>query len=260
MKFKQYLNEGRSKSISEDEAVDLVIKNCSKHFKSIYMSGKTMPIYRGIKDSTDYNYIDSNKGKPRTSTNTENYMTWLMDNLPSWKNYPKRSRGIICSTNVDYAYDYGRACHVIPYNDAKIAVCPNNDVWFSFTKVLKGNTVNLFNNNLYSNFIRFKSVTGGNPTSWIKFKKALQAIDNEFKAQYNDGNKNVYDWYNQYGIFKPNKDVMDTLNTILTPLKNGFRLGVKNLQTNREVWIQGKAILVFENKANEFIEKVIDEI
>jgi len=219
-----------------------------------------MPIYRGFKRGADYNYIDSNKGKPRTSANTENYMTWLMDNLSSWKGYPKRSRGIICSTNINNAQNYGKMNHVIPYNDAKIAVCPSDDVWFSFYKALKNHTVDSFNNNLYSNFIRLKSVTGGNPTSWIKFKKALQAVDDDFKAQYDGGNKDIYDWYNQYGIFKPNKDVMDTLNTILTPLKNGFRLGVENLQPDREVWIQGKAILVSEDKIDDFIRRVIDEI
>ena len=124
-KFKKYLNEGRTKKINGEKAVDLIIKNASKNFKSIYMTGKVMPIYRGLPDKTEFGYIDTNKGELRIYANTYNYMTLLMDNLSSWKKYPKRSRGIICSTDPDYASDFagwGDINHVIPYDNVKIAV------------------------------------------------------------------------------------------------------------------------------------------
>lgn len=93
------------------------------------MTGSVMPIYRGVGSSYDqYRVVDSNKGKPRQSANTLNYMTWLMDNLPSWKAYPKRSRGIICSTSLSYAGGYGQIYQIIPYDNAQIAVCPTIDV------------------------------------------------------------------------------------------------------------------------------------
>jgi hypothetical protein len=133
-KFLQYITEGegRTLSIGEERAMDLINKHCSKNYK--LLSTDKIGIYRGIKDiSSDYAYIDSNKGKLRTSANTENYMTLLMDNLPSWKNYPKRSRGIICSTSTNVS-GYGTVYKVFPYDNAKIGICPSFDVWESFHK------------------------------------------------------------------------------------------------------------------------------
>ena len=219
-----------------------------------------MPIYRGVGSSYDqYRVVDSNKGKPRQSANTLNYMTWLMDNLPSWKAYPKRSRGIICSTSLSYAGGYGQIYQIIPYDNAQIAVCPTIDVWESFEQPLDGMTVKDFNEWLEDLFYRFHT---GVPTSWATLKKALQQVDAEFKNKSdNDGSLRAYDWYNPYNLLNPNKKIMKTLDTELSPTKNNFKLGINNLSKDKEVWIQGNAIMVNVDYVSDFyLPAVMNEI
>ena len=256
MKFKKYLiNEGRAKGISLDEAVELTIKNASKNFKSIYMTGKIMPIYRGISEDIDYGYINSNKGGLRKSAYNRNYMTLLMDNLPSWNKYPKRSRGIISTTDKSKGYRYGTLKHAIPYDDVKVATAPADDIFFSFKFINdQGDVVKNFNNWMYD--ILHQQELDTQDDNFKKFKKELEQLDGSIK----DGDLLEDHPYKKYNVFKKNKNIIDTLNKLISPIKNGFKLGVKNLQPDREVWFQGEGIYVAERDVDEYIEAVINEI
>jgi hypothetical protein len=83
MKFKQYLNEGRTKMIDFDTAVGLAVNNCKKNIKQTYQSSSGLHIYRGLVESINIGYVNTNKGVPRESAYTSNYTTLLVDNLPS---------------------------------------------------------------------------------------------------------------------------------------------------------------------------------
>ena len=90
-------------------------------------------IFRGVSGSAAYPYWIVQPGKSqRVSRNTSNFYTGLIDGLPSWKNYPKRSRSIICSNNYDGAHSFGNVLRVFPKNGAKIGICPAEDFWMSF--------------------------------------------------------------------------------------------------------------------------------
>jgi hypothetical protein len=82
-KFKNYINESRTKKRNANDAFLEIVDNCSRNFKKMFNSIKSVRIYRGIPYFDDFGYIDSNKGMPRVSANTENYYTLLFDNLPS---------------------------------------------------------------------------------------------------------------------------------------------------------------------------------
>ena len=81
-----------------------------------------MPLLIPPKENQDYQPI------------TENYITLLIDYiLPSWKNYPKRSKSLVCSSSKSISWGYGNKAYVVfPYNNAKIGVCSEVDLWESF--------------------------------------------------------------------------------------------------------------------------------
>jgi len=65
----------------------------------------------------------------RKSENTSNYYTEILDHSPYMKGWPKRSESFICSTERDYAKDFGKLFAMFPANGTKIGVCPGFDIW-----------------------------------------------------------------------------------------------------------------------------------
>lgn len=66
-----------------------------------------------------------------------NYYTLLFsDILPSWREYPKRNRSFICTSSGGVARGYGSSDNdtiiMFPKNGAKVAICPKDDIWYSF--------------------------------------------------------------------------------------------------------------------------------
>jgi len=240
-KFLHYLTEGRTQSIDKDKALELVNKHC----KNI----GNQKIYRGIRSlSIDYGYVDSNKGLPRVSINTENYMTLLMDNLPSWKNYPKRSKGIICSTNPIEATSYGNAFQVIPYDNSKIGICPKEDIWFSFDFDRPLHDIPFFNRVLAHLFNKYNINVDDN--NWNSFKNGIEKLDPNKILDDNDLNPLHLFFKLTQKMFKRDTYIPEHFNKLLDPKKHGFKLGINNLKPYREVWIQGEAILIRDNEIN----------
>jgi hypothetical protein len=239
MKFKTYLNEGRSISISKERAIDEIGNNCVKNFR--FFLKKKEWLYRGVEIYKDFLFVDSNKGKERKSANIHtNYYTLLIDNLPSWKNYPLRSRSIICSTDERYAKSYGTPYVVIPYDNTNIAIAPEDDLWDSFPKLFKLGSLGQFNDYLEHLFIKYDLDVFNN--DYGSLKDALIQI-------------NSFGYKDRYDIFD-SKDVMKTLDKLMSPDYNGFKLGLKNMSFGKEVWIQGKSILI----NNNIFWDIIDEI
>jgi len=92
------------------------------------------PIYRGLNQSNDILY--GNPIKPRSSANTYNYYTTILDELPSWQKFPKRSLSWICSTSENTASGYGTVYRVLPVNNPLISIASSDDLWFSFSEGL----------------------------------------------------------------------------------------------------------------------------
>jgi hypothetical protein len=252
MRFNQYiLSEGRGKPLKKAMALEYIKTHCKKALEEYY---KGHIIYRGI-DNTDIASAFEITGKsttPRKSANTTNHYTLLIDNLPSWRGFPKRSQSIICSTSNDKASMYGEVFVVFPIDGAKIGICPEDDIFFSF-KFMKGETMRTFNNSI-NNIMELVSglKLGNTDASWAVMMKYFKGIDDVMKPLSADerkemtsrifGAKIVLDGYD------PEKGIFVHLNEVMAPRENNFRLiqsgGV--IPYDKEVWIEDKCILIDE--------------
>lgn len=70
----------------------------------------------------------------RTSANTRNYYTYIIDNSENWKDFPKRSKSLICRAYINQIPTYnGYDYYVIPIDkEVKFGVCNDSDLWTSF--------------------------------------------------------------------------------------------------------------------------------
>lgn len=233
MRFEQYIlneNSGRSKDISFDKTKEMLHKNCSQALKA-WKKNKGY-IYRGSYTKIGkYGYMDSSKFKERTSANTTNEYTVLINHiLDSWKQYPKRN--VICSTDDNNAATYGDTYHVFPFDNTKIGVCSNFDIWSSFKNFDQLTDVNSFITDTYGNYDSVKDLE-----KWLKNTKIGELdgdiLDDKYYRDFLNYNfdMTIYDLFN---------------NILLNPKKNGFKLvnvGTP-LPKDREVWFDGKAVMV----------------
>lgn len=92
------------------------------------------PLYRGGYFSFEkgIGFGESIAETPRQSANTSNFYTLWIDNSPLWKDFPKRSKSFIGSSSWRISSGYGDISLMIPFDSAKIGVCPADDLWFSF--------------------------------------------------------------------------------------------------------------------------------
>ena len=187
-------------------------------------------------------------------------MTLLMDNLPSYKKYPKRSRGMICSTDKSTAGDFagfGNINHIIPYDTTKIAVASSFDIWESFPAMIN-NTYQVSDFNDYLDNL-FNDFNIQKPKTWSDLKSALIQLNTEYD-KFKDTSFDYGDKILKVPLFDTSRDIMKYLNTWLSPTKNGMKMGINNLKPDREIWIQGESTLVNETLVDSIIEDVIDEI
>ena len=89
-------------------------------------------LFRGMPDLGDYLIVDPLKGDFRSSIENTNIHLDLLSNLPSWKDYPKYERCVI-GGSPGAVGSYGDAIYeVVPFDNVKIAVCPQPTIWESF--------------------------------------------------------------------------------------------------------------------------------
>lgn len=245
-RFSRYIASTRVEGISKSSLERLVYEQAGSNLK--FLKSSAYKIFRGDKRFTGaYGFINTDKGEPRVSANTFNYMTLLMDNLPSWKGWPKRSKSIVCSTYSWNALNYGKIYTIIPFDDAEIGICSDDDVWNSFDNL--GIPVNDFNW-----FIHHLMMHGIKDAYEIKTLNDLKKAINEAIENFNNDELLVSaftesdDYIRSHhepllkGLMK--NDPMTFLNQLLDPNKNGFKRGIKNIKKDKEVWIQGKALLI----------------
>ena len=107
-------------------AFDVIKKHCSMKYY----------LYRGFEtakyDTNDFFIIDTKKGK-RSSKNTTNYYTVILDNIfdtvPSYKYFPKRSESIICTTSKMTASHYGTPYVILPFKETILGSVTEDDIW-----------------------------------------------------------------------------------------------------------------------------------
>jgi len=252
MRYKQYLNEGRSKPLQYGDIGHILNTKCKKAVKAYYDGTR---IYRGVasESSNNFLYINPKKHKPRRSKNTSNYYTLINDNSPAWKQYPKRSESIICTTNFSYAGNYGSKTFVVfPYDGAKIGECPDDDYWGSFSNY--GGNMSDFNSELKSLFDQVNIKI--NDKSYKHIKTAFDMFDSRFannddfiKSLIQDEGYFILDGYTDFNNMT--KHIQEMLN----PNNNDFELkkvGDKLLEY-REVWTDSESLLISDSAIDTVI-------
>jgi hypothetical protein len=247
MRLNTYIAEGRSQQIPKEDAIELLKTKHSDAYKSKF------PIYRGIKGSSlPFLYTNPDAGEPRQSANTYNYYTLIMDNTPAWKNYPKRSRSLICTTDIDYSTVYGSLPYIVyPENGAKIGVCPTDDIWGSFSEFNGRVSMTLDDMNdcirqildVYD--LHPKIVTYGSLIRNFEFIDDEKHTNKVKQSSYYKHPSRFEDVYVAY--LESNKTFLKFMEEdVLDPKRNKFNV-VKSgddLPLGREVWVGGPCVLV----------------
>ena len=218
MRLFNYLSEGRSSNISEEE-FRKKLPNHSNALKN--------PLYRAIRDlESMYAFVVPSEFDRESAYAYYNFYTILIDNLPSWKGYPKRSKSVVCGSDMEMvSARSGRHYIVLPENGSKIGVCSNYDIWFSFPEIENRHIMNLdeFNDCLCN----------------VWGKKAPKTYQEMIKLEV----KNSYN-FEDYESDDENF-VTDYLNRILDPDTNGFELTKPgyDIGDGHEVWTEGDCLL-----------------
>ena len=113
--------------LSEDQVVLMLRDRCSHLIHLI----NRPPMWRGVDNHDEpFLFIQPSTGV-RCSENTMNYYTLLIDSSPDFAQFPKRSKSLIGTTNLDRAQDYGHTgvYALFPVNGSRIGVCPGHDMW-----------------------------------------------------------------------------------------------------------------------------------
>ena len=132
MRFKQFISESRGRELTIEEAAEWIKTNSTTMLEELRGRGRLL--YRGKPGSIKPQIADS-RNSVRTSANTSNEYTLMLDSALAWKSFPKRSKSFICTTNSGYAGEYGNVLIVFPPDEAKIACAQAKDFWDAFPLV-----------------------------------------------------------------------------------------------------------------------------
>jgi len=247
------MEESRSKNIEEDEALQIFKEKCTQ-----WNSDKI--IYRGINvnsNDSKYIFVDPSKHE-RRSANTDNYYTFFIDHISKrWIAFPKRSKSIICTSHISTARGYGKTFIVVPFDYAKIGVCPKYDMWDSFEKTTKGPSLNDLNEYINVLYKKYTKKIAEDNISLESFKEMLQEIENGVKNE----RLNTYghDAWRYFIDDIEEKGIIIAMENILDPLANNFKL--RNFKDYRqkdnplsELWTDSPCLLISEN--SDFFSKL----
>jgi hypothetical protein len=199
--------------------------------------------FKGIGGLDKPFYKSNPKLKIRKSRNTKNYYTLLFDNLPSWSAYPKRSQSLICTTSTEGAYIYGTPFLVLPFNGAKFGVCPDKDIWYCF-KNIEINSLNIFTKAISDCGIADKN-----------FNNLIYELRmcGEYNASYKFDKMGMHIIADAMKNNKTNQELIDKLNFLFDPKRNGFELAnIKSIPDyGCEIWTDSESYLI-NTKSNFF--------
>lgn len=133
------LFESRTSELSEEEFFKIMKESC----KDFINNPKYLQRVKNKFERT-YSYIDPkiHNRTEGTDRNMAKNLLFLLDNLPAWKDYPKRNNSIIATSGHTKNSIYGRDYFIIiPFDDAKFGVVPGDDLWGCRFKVGENKSV-----------------------------------------------------------------------------------------------------------------------
>ena len=257
MRFGKFINEGtRGTTLSEDEAFDLLTTKCKKAL-SLHES-RGMVMYRGMPYQRSPYLYYTPKDFVRTSANTKNYYTLIIDNDPAWKGYPKRSQSLICTTENTTARGYGKIYMIFPFDGAKIGKIDSPDFWEAFNATDTGRlddwVIDL------EDIIKAAGITGFNDSSYPNIVKKFKEFDKVIKNGTVDWriiqSASDYDWIDDY-----DGDLLNLCRRIFNPKANNimlFKAGDARLgYDDVECWTDSPCVAIaYEPYPTSFFKKL----
>lgn len=207
-------------------------------------------IYRGIHNySQNFFYQPQLDPGTRRSANVANWYTLIMDNVPEWKDFPRRSASLICTTDPIQSSDYGVTFTVLPFYNPTIGICPREDLWFSFPRLKKVAMESL--EELIDALETLANTYLDKPLSqdsWPDFNRGLRELSQKIQQEYQSSRWNSANALQ--GLVTPQLDMLAVLREILDPRAAGFqtaKLSEWQPQPDREIWFSAPAFFLNSN-------------
>jgi len=266
MKIVKYfkLFETRTAEITDREFAMLVEDNCKDYLANPKYIQRMKSEFNG-----EYSYIDPmlHQRMPLMVDDCgvhSTHHTLLMDNLPSWKGFPKRSESLIGNLRFSDDTAFGYRCYlIIPYDGANFGMAPSSDLWGSYCEV--GDRKYEFND-VFTSSLSDLGVSENSYDAMVKdlqhcyddylvrerdreHKRNLSYIDNIFMRFSSDGIGSVEEGFDKY--FAPQKFSSRT-GALAKEFKN---VGYEGLESNdkREIWTDSRCILVYLGLYDSFL-------
>jgi hypothetical protein len=258
--FKEFLNEAPTKdkpqfdSVEVADAIDALNAHCKD---ALWMLKGNRPLWRGQISTSEINktgfaLVDPSKTE-RRSENTSNYYTLILDNIPSRKEFPKRSRSFIASTSyiIGRSYSLQRSPIVlIPYDGVKIGVVHAEDIWLTEINLFGvRDEIETFNDR----WARFgPMLSSAKWDKWIKFNEMLE--DKDAREEALAKIERVFNPKGKVpgptGLIKRGKeDFLGAVDKAYSPEETGHTVETtatlkKNFPENSEVWVGGPCMAI----------------
>lgn len=220
-------------TIDIEGAMNLFVKNCNNMEWS-------KPLFRGATDRGDFVLVEGQNGGRESAHARGNHYTIFIDQFlkKNNKDYPLRSKSIICSTSKNDATAYadenskGALYVLYPFNNVKIGVCEDNDIQNTTLK-----------SPINDHMLDFLDVLGD---ANIRDDKGFDDIVESIVYEINEeGNSHLSDWF---GTDVSYEDVVDILQDVFSVKGLGFSLidnqKIESIKEDRECWIGGKCLMI----------------
>lgn len=219
---------------------------------------KGVKIYRGISHSDSaFRFKPQMQFGQRTSANTENYYTLIVDHDPAWSDYPPRSSSIIASSKLHVAQGYGTAYVVLPEHDPQIGICSEADYWVSFPRVsaLSGHTdLSELNTIIRRMAVKYAHIDRFVPKDYTYLTQVLEIIDEQMAAEATDwkSHLNSSDWKMEeiarFMTKTPEGPLLERLQWLLDPEASGFKHShlseLAPFISNKELWMHASIYMI----------------
>lgn len=243
-------------------------------FREIEISKRPI-IYRGLTNRFKSNgYLiktDDHIRKPANSSNGY-YNLWI-DNSDEWKEYPKRSKSIVCTNNENVAYNYGYGgtfYYIFPLcknlSELNIGVCPYSDLWNGsqdYLDDIKQEYPTPYRTTYeteFDNIFHFQyDIEQLKNLPLTYFEDILDSI-RKFGDNIQEPDYETIELIERYNMFLPNyaqesgKHLMDIFKELMNPEENNFsRITASSISTymenkrNNEIWFEHDAVAINSN-------------
>jgi len=242
-----------TKILTKEETKNILNTECSDYLN---FNLNNIIVKRNHMSGIKYMYYDI-KNYERKSKNTYNYYTLIINNDPSWKNYPKRKIiALYDDTNraIRKFIDDRDVYAVIPFNNVNWGVCPRHDMWFSIKDTI---TLMEFNDEL-SDISRYLKVKI-HDDNFENFKSDLKELDLKLKNLTGIQIIHLENYLLLIDKIKEFGGVYNYYVHLIDPNRNDFKLmNSKELYNdysfnNKEVWTDGKCLMIQMSEYKEMI-------